>query len=72
MMSQQYNIVLTKLAEEGLSDSQAMKTLSIITILFLPGTFVATIFTTDIVSFQNKHPMKQRMSKRPFCSPWVI
>ncbi|KAK2596450.1 hypothetical protein N8I77_013340 [Diaporthe amygdali] len=53
MIAQQDNIMSIKLATEGLSDSKAMKTLSIITILFLPGTFVATIFTTNVVSFQD-------------------
>lgn len=51
MIAQQDNVVSIKLAKEALSDSKAMKTLSIVTILFLPGTFVATIFTTNVVSF---------------------
>lgn len=29
-----------------------MKTLAIITIIFLPGTFVATLFATNMVEFQ--------------------
>ncbi|KAF0322139.1 hypothetical protein GQ607_010642, partial [Colletotrichum asianum] len=53
MIAQQDNIVSIKLAKEGLSDSKAMKTLSVITILFLPGTFVATLFTTNVVSFES-------------------
>lgn len=53
MIAQKDNIVSIRLAREGLSDSKAMKTLSLITILFLPGTFVATLFTTDLVSFQD-------------------
>ncbi|WYZ36439.1 hypothetical protein EsH8_XIV_000039 [Colletotrichum jinshuiense] len=53
MIAQQDNVVSIKLAKEGLSDSKAMKTLSVITILFLPGTFVATMFTTNVISFEN-------------------
>ncbi|GAB1316538.1 hypothetical protein MFIFM68171_06748 [Madurella fahalii] len=39
------------LASESIKDSKAMKTLSIITILFLPGAFVATLFSTDMFEF---------------------
>lgn len=53
MIAQQDNVMSINLAREALSDSKAMKTLSLMTILFLPGTFVATIFTTDLVSFRN-------------------
>lgn len=53
MIAQQDNVVSIKLAKEALSDSKAMKTLSIVTILFLPGTFVATLFTTNVVSFKD-------------------
>lgn len=31
-----------------------MKTLSILTILFLPGAFIATIFSTNMFEFENK------------------
>jgi len=34
-----------------------MKTLSILTILFLPGAFVATMFSTDMFDFRDKHQM---------------
>lgn len=53
MISQQDNVVSIKLAREGLSDSKAMKMLSILTIIFLPATFFTTLFTTDLVSFQD-------------------
>ncbi|RYP73460.1 hypothetical protein DL771_003632 [Monosporascus sp. 5C6A] len=36
------------LAKETVKDSKAMKTLAVITIVFLPGTFVAAIFSTDM------------------------
>lgn len=41
-----------KLAREALSDNKAMKTLSILTILFLPGAFVATLFGTNMFKFR--------------------
>lgn len=53
MISQQDNVVSIKFAKEGLSDSKAMKMLSILTIVFLPATFVAMLFTTDLVSFED-------------------
>jgi Mg2+ and Co2+ transporter CorA len=36
------------LAKETIRDSKAMKTLAVITIIFLPGTFVAALFSTDL------------------------
>lgn len=39
-----------KLAKEAVKDSKA-KTLAIIAIFFLPGTFVATFFATGMITF---------------------
>ncbi|KAG9497443.1 hypothetical protein J7337_010304 [Fusarium musae] len=44
-----------RLARESLRDSKAMKTLSILTILFLPGAFIATIFSTNMFEFSSKN-----------------
>ncbi|KAF5971102.1 hypothetical protein FCOIX_10009 [Fusarium coicis] len=44
-----------RLARESLRDSKAMKTLSILTILFLPGAFIATIFSTNMFDFTSKN-----------------
>ncbi|KAF4422222.1 hypothetical protein FACUT_10699 [Fusarium acutatum] len=44
-----------RLARESLRDSKAMKTLSILTILFLPGAFIATIFSTNMFGFESKN-----------------
>jgi Mg2+ and Co2+ transporter CorA len=41
------------LSKEALSDSKALKTLSILTIIFLPGTFVATLFSSGMVHFKD-------------------
>ncbi|RAK78309.1 uncharacterized protein BO72DRAFT_527064 [Aspergillus fijiensis CBS 313.89] len=47
------NNMQSRLAREALRDSKAMKTLSVITIVFLPGAFVATLFSTNMFSFQD-------------------
>ncbi|KAI1414124.1 hypothetical protein F5Y13DRAFT_198047 [Hypoxylon sp. FL1857] len=43
------------MAHESLLNSRAMKTLSILMTLFLPGTFVATVFSTDMFKFQDRN-----------------
>ncbi|KAI1735240.1 hypothetical protein F4680DRAFT_435894 [Xylaria scruposa] len=52
LITQQDSYLSSKLARESLRDSKAMKTLSILTILFLPGAFVATLFSTNMFEFQ--------------------
>jgi Mg2+ and Co2+ transporter CorA len=52
MIAQHDSYLQAKLAQESLRDSKAMKTLSVLTILFLPGAFVATVFSTDMFKFQ--------------------
>ncbi|GAM33599.1 hypothetical protein TCE0_011r00612 [Talaromyces pinophilus] len=42
-----------QLATETFVDSKAMKTLAIITIVFLPGTSVATLFATNMIEFES-------------------
>jgi len=49
-------------------DSTAMKTLAFLTTLFLPGTFIATLFSTDMVSQQGQG---SRPSP-PFWQFWAI
>jgi Mg2+ and Co2+ transporter CorA len=55
LIAQYDNNTSSKLAKESLRDSKAMKTLSILTILFLPGAFVATVFSTDMFDFRDKN-----------------
>jgi len=43
-----------ELARESLRDSKAMKSLSILTILFRPGAFAITLISTDMFSFANQ------------------
>jgi len=40
------------IAVQTAKDSKAMKTLALITIVFLPGTFVATMFATNMIKFR--------------------
>ncbi|SPO06541.1 uncharacterized protein DNG_09231 [Cephalotrichum gorgonifer] len=42
------------LSKATFKDSKAMKTLAIITMVFLPATFVATLFSADMISFKSK------------------
>ena len=41
-----------------------MRTISVVTMLFLPATFIATLFSTSFFDFQAKGDM-------PVVSPWV-
>ncbi|KAG9494790.1 hypothetical protein J7337_013929 [Fusarium musae] len=53
LITQQDSFVQSRLAGEALRDSKEMKTLSILTILFLPGAFVATVFSTNMFKFES-------------------
>jgi hypothetical protein len=53
IIAQQDAKVQFKLARETTKDSKAMKTLAVITILLLPGTFMATLFAVpDLLNFK--------------------
>lgn len=53
LIAQQDAKVQFKLARETTKDSKAMKTLAIITIILLPGTFMATLFAVpDLLEFK--------------------
>ncbi|EWG47619.1 hypothetical protein FVEG_07680 [Fusarium verticillioides 7600] len=55
LITQHDSYLQARLARESLRDSKAMKTLSILTILFLPGAFIATIFSTNMFEFISKN-----------------
>ncbi|PNP81520.1 hypothetical protein FNYG_05195 [Fusarium nygamai] len=55
LITQHDSYLQARLARESLRDSKAMKTLSILTILFLPGAFIATIFSTNMFDFESKN-----------------
>ncbi|KAI0408982.1 hypothetical protein F4802DRAFT_593834 [Xylaria palmicola] len=52
VISQVDNRLNAKMAAAASRDSAAMKTLAFLTTLFLPGTFVATIFSTGLFNWQ--------------------
>ncbi|CVK96728.1 uncharacterized protein FMAN_11058 [Fusarium mangiferae] len=52
LITQHDSYLQARLASESLRDSKAMKTLSILTILFLPGAFIATVFSTNMFEFK--------------------
>ncbi|KAM5343370.1 hypothetical protein ACJ41O_011907 [Fusarium nematophilum] len=54
LIAQHDSFMQARLAREALRDSKAMKTLSVLTILFLPGAFVATVFSTNMFGFESK------------------
>ncbi|KAI2630807.1 hypothetical protein GGR54DRAFT_170957 [Hypoxylon sp. NC1633] len=43
------------LAKDNLSESKQMKAVAIVTMVFLPGTFVATLFSTSILELDSTH-----------------
>ncbi|KAF4335793.1 hypothetical protein FBEOM_10384 [Fusarium beomiforme] len=55
LITQHDSYLQARLARESLRDSKAMKTLSILTILFLPGAFIATVFSTNMFDFKKKN-----------------
>lgn len=54
LITQHDSYLQAKLARDSLRDSKAMKTLSVLTILFLPGAFLATVFSTEMFEFESK------------------
>ena len=54
LITQHDSYLQVKLARDSLRDSKAMKTLSVLTILFLPGAFLATVFSTEMFEFESK------------------
>ncbi|KAG8670558.1 hypothetical protein FPOAC1_009980 [Fusarium poae] len=55
LITQHDSYLQARLARESLRDSKAMKTLSILTILFLPGAFIATVFSTNMFDFKSNN-----------------
>ncbi|KAI1176620.1 hypothetical protein F4777DRAFT_266407 [Nemania sp. FL0916] len=61
IISQVDNRLNARLAAASSRDSAAMKTLAFLTTLFLPGTFVATIFSTDFFDWQSNGVVVSRL-----------
>ncbi|CZR68290.1 uncharacterized protein PAC_18189 [Phialocephala subalpina] len=53
LIAQRDNETQQELARAANNDSKAVKTISILTILFLPGAYVATLFTTNMFVFRD-------------------
>ncbi|KAI8630492.1 hypothetical protein F5Y19DRAFT_427791 [Xylariaceae sp. FL1651] len=53
LIAQRDSYLQALLARESLHDAKAMKTLAVLTIVFLPGAFVATLFSTNKFVFQS-------------------
>ncbi|KAH7256109.1 hypothetical protein BKA59DRAFT_521327 [Fusarium tricinctum] len=53
LITQHDSFLQARLAREALRDSKAMKTLAILTILFLPGVFIVTVFATNMFEFKS-------------------
>ncbi|KAI1623065.1 hypothetical protein EDD37DRAFT_455481 [Exophiala viscosa] len=45
---------MERIAEQTQKETVSMKVITVITLIFLPGTFVSTLMSTDIVTFQNQ------------------
>ncbi|KAF2685942.1 hypothetical protein K458DRAFT_365146 [Lentithecium fluviatile CBS 122367] len=59
------------IALETRRDSAAMKTIAVLTILFLPGTFVATLFSMDMFQWQPDNGAEPTVSKM-FWVYWIV
>ncbi|KAH7093196.1 hypothetical protein FB567DRAFT_587640 [Paraphoma chrysanthemicola] len=70
IISQVDNRLSAKMAAASSRDSAAMKTLAFLTTLFLPGTFIATIFSTSMFDWQ-REPDKRVVSDL-FWVYWVF
>ncbi|KAK2794834.1 hypothetical protein FQN51_000657 [Onygenales sp. PD_10] len=82
IIAQLDNRLNAKMSASSSRDSMAMKTLAFITAIFLPGTFVATIFSMDMFTWQGsgsesgseseKSPSNGRMVSPDFWVYWVV
>jgi hypothetical protein len=51
-MAQEDNLLAAQLAVSATRDSSAMKVLAVITAIFLPGTYIATLFSMSMFNWQ--------------------
>ncbi|KAL1874774.1 hypothetical protein VTK73DRAFT_193 [Phialemonium thermophilum] len=68
MLDNQASMILVrnseKAAEQARRDSTSMRTIAVMTLLFLPGTFVATIFSMSVFNWQAKGDPGDRIASR--------
>lgn len=53
MIAQRDNKTKLQLAQASKRDSTALTVISVMTLLFLPGAYVATLFTTNMFAFKD-------------------
>lgn len=70
-LSRQIAEDLKQIADSTKSDSEAMKTIADLTLIFLPGTFICAVFSTSVFDLQNWHGA---VANPPVVSPgwWVL
>ncbi|EXJ68392.1 uncharacterized protein A1O5_08184 [Cladophialophora psammophila CBS 110553] len=61
-----------ELAWQGKNTNKAMMTIAFVSLLFLPGTFVASFFDTPIFNFALPTDHKQIIVPRPFAIYWSV
>lgn len=71
-IAQSDNHYSARLAELSGRDSTSMKILAFITTIFLPGTFVATMFSMDMFSWSKKDEGDKRTVSGQFWIYWAV
>ncbi|OQV06320.1 hypothetical protein CLAIMM_10904 [Cladophialophora immunda] len=61
-----------ELAWQGKNTNKAMRTIAFVSLLFLPGTFVASFFDTPIFNFAMPQDHKQVIVPVPFAIYWTV
>lgn len=54
MIAQDQATINTNISRASQQESLSLKTLSLVTMLFLPGTFIATLFSMPIIGWDSK------------------
>lgn len=71
LVSQNEAKYTTAIAMDSKRDSTAVRTITIMTILFLPGTFVATFFSMDMVDWKPSDGSSPKLSSYMWVY-WII
>lgn len=74
-VSHELSVMTTKLAQRSYEDSLSMKTLAVVTMLFLPGSFVSALFSTELFEWDKRDLGSQDLSVPPtpqFTLYWII
>ncbi|KAH0538563.1 hypothetical protein FGG08_004851 [Glutinoglossum americanum] len=60
----------SRIASASKRDSSAMKTIAVLTLVFLPGTLVASVFSTNMFDFRSPNP--EPIVSRKFWIYWAV